>query len=218
MLVVTLDSLPSTTSGTRAAASAPSALCAHAYGPLSPLAHLPSTDHRGGGVVFHYFVVGCFVVVAVLLSFSYMTAHAPPGIGSELALAADNCSWWVEAQRINPTGCIKPRFRSRLVDQPALSAEPGSARDTCGGALVDYLFDEHAGDDARLQLDEATPLARAITARVSKTRPCEEAGAKPHVCFAHATRSNEIVPGQAGAYVGCLVGHLPSACQAKVCA
>ena len=42
-------------------------------------------------------------------------------------------------------------------------------RDSCRGALVDHLFDEHAGDDALLQLDEATRLASVITARVKQS-------------------------------------------------
>lgn len=151
-----------------------------------------------------------------MLSFSYMTAHAPPGLSSSIKFANEKCSWLSEMQKFNLFGCFEPRFVSEW-STPDKREWAGMTQ--CSGPLIKQLFDEDKGHDEWLDFGEAKSMAATIRKRLHHV--CGDVGNGPaatvHTCFAHATFDDRIDRSQVADFAGCLVGHERAACQAEIC-
>jgi hypothetical protein len=186
---------------------------AAASGPPREKDHTREKDHRSMSF-FPYFAVGAGVCCCAMASFAYMSANTPAGTQTTLSPSDPNCSWWVEARRLNPFGCFRPRFTSSPL------APPVARTCTCRGPRLEALFETHCGADAACDLGEARALMRALASDVTNNAACESAspGAKPsHVCFAHVTATEKLEKAHVGPFAECVVGRASAECCASVC-
>ena len=147
------------------------------------------------------------------MCFAYTAAHTEPDTESYLTFSRQGkCTWWREFGSLNPFGCAALRFRKESIN----SAQTSGA---CAGPLVDHVFDEHAGRDELLDIDEAATLAAMVRSRVAHRAPYGQStkATKVHACFAHVTSTATIKRSDASRFVACIIGAEPAQCRAVVC-
>lgn len=159
------------------------------------------------------FAACCMLLSCSIVSFAYVSAHAPRGTETTLHLAKPGCTWWPR-----PLDCLDLRFKSVAVDAP--SPPPPLSRGACTGPLVAHLYHMHRGDDAIVDLAEAHALSSTIRQHTDQSSLCGTAasvGAKPHACFAASTATGRLERAKIGRFIGCLVEHEPAGCRAELC-
>lgn len=159
-------------------------------------------------------------IVVAMPTFAYMSAHVPVGTQTAWEFSRPNCSWHTELWiRGNIFGCFGPRFSSSR--EPVVNPSTGQHTDAtvCGGPLIEHIFENHAGYDDLLDLQEARAYATDVMTRVAKAcSPSSVTATPPHVCFAHATKLNRIDRATVPKYSACLVAHITDSCRQSVCA
>jgi len=156
-------------------------------------------------------------IVVAMPTFAYMSAHVPVGTQTAWEFSRPNCSWHTELWiRGNIFGCFGPRFSSSR--EPVVNPSTGQHTDAtvCGGPLIEHIFENHAGYDDLLDLQEARAYATDVMTRVAKASSVT--ATPPHVCFAHATKLNRIDRATVPKYSACLVAHIADSCRQSVCA
>jgi hypothetical protein len=193
--------------------SRPRDRCRHRLDTMPSATPVRSVAGCIGDATFLFLTLSGDMVSIAIVSFAYMTAHAPTGFRAELEILERGCRWRDELVRTgNPFACFRPIYQSAPLDPPR------RADGICGGPLIEHLFDAHTGANAKLDIDEAKQMARVLLERVAQGRGCGDGTpARTLACFSHATMGNAMQANEAGKFAGCVLGHERDHCRAIVC-
>ena len=168
------------------------------------------------GSVYQLFLL-CFTALAIVVVVAYACIAIYAPLDSKSTLSAS----FIDADCVadNPLLCFRARVESGMT---SVKAAETARREDCIGQHFQQLFLDYSGDDFRVDMHEATDMAKNIHSKLSKYNVCglepQTYKAKPHECFVHATEHGPMSKAECSRFVACLVSHESPQCRAVVCA